>query len=58
MRRYINIQVEYDLDCEELKGLAITPKSKVKEIVERDMVEHFGWDDGYRDVRVYVEDIH
>ena len=55
--RIIKVTVSYDLDCPELKGLQITSKETVKEMVERDMVEHFGWSDGYRGVEVEVIDM-
>ena len=54
--RIIKVTVTYDLDCPELKGLKITSKETVKEMVERDMVEHFGWSEGYSGVEVEVID--
>lgn len=35
----------------------ITSKEKVKEMVEKDMIEEFGWDEGYCGVEVEVKDI-
>ena len=55
--RIIKVTVTYDLDCPELIGLKITSKEIVKEMVERDMVEHFGWSEGYRGVEVEVVDM-
>ena len=55
-KRIIKVTVIYDLDDPELKGLQINPKENVKEMVEREMIEVFGWDEGYRGVEVEVID--
>ena len=57
MKRIIKVTATYDLDCPEFKGLQITPKETVREMVERDMIEQFGWDEGYLGVEVEVVDI-
>ena len=54
MKRTINVTVSYNLD--ELKGLQITPKEKVKEMVTKQMIEAFGWDEGYYGVEAEVVD--
>ena len=56
MYRTIKVTVVYDLDDPELEGLQITPREYVKEMVKREMVEVFGWDEGYRGVEVEVID--
>ena len=48
--------VTYDLNDPKLRGMQITPKETVKEMVKREMVEVFGWDEGYRGVDVEVID--
>lgn len=55
-KRIIKVTVVYDLDDPELEGLQINPKENVKEMVEREMIEVFGWDEGYRGVEVEVID--
>lgn len=55
--RIIKVTVTYDLDDPELRGMQITPKETVKEMVEREMVEVFGWDEGYRGVDVEVVEV-
>ena len=54
MKRTINVTASYNLD--ELKGLQITPKEKVKEMVTKQMIDVFGWDEGYEGVEVEVVD--
>ena len=54
MKRTINVTASYNLD--ELKGLQIAPKEKVKEMVTKQMIETFGWDEGYCGVKVEVID--
>ena len=54
MKRTINVTASYNLD--ELKGLQITPKEKVKEMVTKQMIDMFGWDEGYEGVEVEVID--
>lgn len=54
--RIIKVTVTYDLDDPELIGMQITPKETVKEMVEREMFEVFGWDEGYRGIDVEVID--
>ena len=54
MKRTINVTASYNLD--ELKGLQITPKEKVKEMVTKQMIDVLGWDDGYCGVEVEVID--
>lgn len=56
MQRIIKVKVVYDLDDPELEGLQINPKENVKEMVKREMIEVFGWDEGYRGVEVEVID--
>ena len=56
MYRTIKVTVVYDLDDPELEGLQINPKENVKAMVEREMIEVFGWDEGYRSVEVEVID--
>lgn len=56
MKRIIKVTATYDLDDPWLKGLQITPKEKVKEMVTKQMIEAFGWDEGHRGVKVEVID--
>jgi hypothetical protein len=56
MYRTIKVTVVYDLDDPELDGLQINPKENVKAMVEREMIEVFGWDEGYRSIEVEVID--
>lgn len=56
MKRIIKVTATYDLNDPELKGLQITPKEKVKEMVTKQMIEAFGWDEGYCGVKVEVID--
>ena len=56
MKRYITVNVQYDLGCKELKFQDITPVNDVKKIVENDMKDYFGWDEGYEGLTVSVED--
>lgn len=56
MKRIIKVTATYDLDDTDLKGLQITPKEKVKEIVTKQMIDVFGWDEGYEGVEVEVID--
>lgn len=52
--RQIVITVDYDM--KEFHNNQITPKQKVKQMVEKDMSERFGWDEGYMGVKVEVHD--
>ena len=54
--RIIKVTVTYDLNDPDFRGMQITPKETVKEMVEREMVEAFGCDEGFRDVDVEVID--
>lgn len=56
MKRIIKVTATYDLNDPELKGCQITPKERVKEIVTKQMIDVFGWDEGYRGVKVEVID--
>lgn len=53
--RIINITVSFDITNIPV-GATITPKEKVKEIVEKEMAEVFGWDEGFRDLKVDIID--
>lgn len=53
-KRTINITVSFNLS--ELGVSQITPKEKVKEMVTQEMIELFGWDEGYEGVEVKVVD--
>lgn len=53
--RIINIAVSFDMTDIPI-GSTITPKEKVKEIIEKEMAETFGWDEGFRDLKVDVID--
>jgi hypothetical protein len=57
MKRIIKVIATYGLDDPELKRFKTTPKETVKEMVERDMVKHFGYDEGYLGIEVEVIDI-
>jgi len=52
--RQIIITVDYNM--EEFHISQITPNQKVKEMVEKEMIEKFGWDEGYLGVKVEVND--
>lgn len=52
--RTITITVKFDM--RDIPEKSITPANKVAELVERDMIEHFGWDEGFYDALVRVED--
>lgn len=56
MERIIKVTVYYDLDKPELKGCEITPKEKVRYMVNKDMIKHFGWNEGFNGVEVEVVD--
>ena len=57
MKRTINVKVSYDLDDPELQGLQIVPKEKAQEVITEEMIEVFGWEEGYCGVEVEVIDI-
>lgn len=52
--RIITITAKFDMT--EIPENMITSKEKVKKIVEKDMIEEFGWDEGYNGVEVKVVD--
>lgn len=56
MKRIINITVTYDLDEVEKKGLQITTKEKTKEIITKDLLNIFGYDEGYCGMNIEVVD--
>lgn len=56
MKRIINIIVTYDLDEVEKKGLQITTKEKTKEIITKDLLNIFGYDEGYCGMNIEVVD--
>jgi len=55
LKRVITITATFNMS--EIPESMITSKEKVKEIVTRDMMEKFGWDEGYCGVEVEVKDI-
>ena len=55
-KRTIKVTATYDLDSPDLKGMEITTREYVKKMVEKDMIEQFGWDEGYLGVEVEVID--
>ena len=54
--RIINITVSFDMTDIPI-GSVITPKEKVKKIVEKEMAETFGADESFRDLKVDIIDI-
>lgn len=56
MKRIIKVTATYNLDDPDLEGMEITPKEKVKEMVIKQMIDTFGWDEGYCGVEVEVID--
>lgn len=57
MERVVKVTVHYDLDKPELKGCEIAQKEKVRYMVNKDMIKHFGWDEGFNGVEVEVIDM-
>jgi hypothetical protein len=53
-KRTIKVTVPFNMS--EIPANMITSKEKVKEMVEKDMVNIFGWDEGYCGVEVEVID--
>jgi hypothetical protein len=56
MKRTIKVIATYDLGSTDLKGLQINPKENVKKMVYKEMLEAFGWDEGFLDLKVEVID--
>lgn len=56
MKRIIKVTATYDLNDPELIGCQITPRKTVKKMVTEQMIDAFGWDEGYRGVKVEVID--
>lgn len=54
-KRVITVTVTYDMSA--FQENIITPKEKVKKMITKDMIEKFGWDEGFSDVKVDVKDI-
>ena len=54
--RTIKVTTIYDLDDPDLEGMKITPVEVVKKMVEREMIEVFGWDEGWISTEVEVID--
>lgn len=52
--RTITVKVVYDMT--EIPEPYITKREDVIKMVERDMVDHFGWDEGYEGLEVDVID--
>lgn len=52
--RTITVKVTYDMT--EIPESCITERERVIEMVERDMIDHFGWDEGYEGLGVDVID--
>lgn len=52
--RTITVKVTYDMT--DIPESYITKREKVLEMVERDMIDHFGWDEGYEGLEVEVVD--
>lgn len=55
-KRIIKVTATYDLEDPECQGMQITPKEHVKNMVEKEMIDVFGWDEGYLGVEVEVID--
>lgn len=56
MKRIIKVTATYDLDDPYVKDCQITPRKTVKKMVTKQMIDAFGWDEGYRGVKVEVID--
>lgn len=54
-KRTITIIAEFDMTG--FSENEITSKEKVKEMVEKESVELFGWDEGYERIHVDVTDV-
>lgn len=57
MKRIIKVIATYDLNDPELTNCKISPKEKVKDMVTKEMIDVFGWDEGYESVEVEVSDM-
>lgn len=57
VKRIINVTATYNLDDPDLVGADIPPKEKVEERVTEQMIDIFGWDEGYEDLEIEVVDI-
>lgn len=54
-KRIITVTATFDMS--NIPENMITSKEKAKEMVTKDMIEEFGWDEGYGGVEVKVTDI-
>ena len=54
--RTIKITVNYDLTNPKFKHTEITPKEKVQDMIRKDMIKHFGWDEGFNGIDIEVID--
>lgn len=54
-KRIVTVTATFDMS--NIPENMITSKEKVKEMVTKDMIEEFGWDEGYSGVEVKVTDI-
>lgn len=54
-KRVIKVTATYDLDDLYLNS-KITPRETVKQIIEEEITERFGWDEGYLGSEVDVID--
>ena len=54
--KHRQIVVTVDYNMKEFHVNQITPNQKVKDMVEKEMIDHFGWDEGYLGVKVTVQD--
>lgn len=55
-KRIINIKAEFDLTDPELVGMKLTDKKIVEEMVKKDMLEIFEYDEGFEKVTVTCDD--
>lgn len=55
--KHRQIVITVDFDMKDFRSDEITPPKRVKEIVEKDIINLFIWDEGYMGVKVGVYDI-
>ncbi len=55
-KRIIKVTATYNLEDLELYGMQITSREHVEQIVLDEMIDVFGWDEGYLGVEVEVID--
>lgn len=57
MKRTISIKIEYTLDDINLSSIKLTPQKTVEKIVKKDLMELYGGDEGFADMKVKCADV-